>query len=129
MIPIIEMILRLSTGPLKHNEVGGLIISPTRELARQTYDVTAHFCKFAKLPDPILLTGGTRSILDDLTLFKKLKSDIIIATPGRLDDVCSRYDDFNLRSLEVLILDEADVLLDLGFEVTLSSILSRVSLF
>ena len=125
IIPMVEMILRLEN-LLKKIEVGGLVISPTRELARQTYDVACHFCKFAKLRQPILLVGGTRPILDDLSLFQELGSDIVIATPGRLEDIITRYDTFQFRTIECLILDEADVLLDMGFEVTLTSILGKL---
>ena len=125
LIPMVEMILRLEN-ILKKSEVGGLVISPTRELARQTYNVTCHFCSCAKMPKPILLVGGARAIPDDLAQFRELGSDIVIATPGRLEDIITRYDDFNFRTLECLILDEADVLLDMGFEVTLTSILSKL---
>jgi len=125
IIPMVEMLLRVET-ILKTTEVGGLVISPTRELARQTYHVACHFCQFAKLPKPILLVGGSRSVLEDLTLFQELGSDIVIATPGRLEDILSRYDTFQFRTLECLILDEADVLLDMGFEIALTSILRKL---
>lgn len=50
----------------------------------------------------------------------------VIGTPGRVEDVLTRYDNMDMSELEVLILDESDVLLDMGFEVTLTSILSRL---
>ena len=126
LIPTIEMILR-RTSLLKKRQIGGLIISPTRELARQTYVVATDLCKHCSLPEPLLLVGGSnRPVSDDLKAFVKHGSDIVVATPGRLDDVMGRYDDIDVSELEVLILDEADVLLDMGFEVTLTNILARL---
>lgn len=70
--------------------------------------------------------GGTSATSQDLQTFQKLSSDIVIGTPGRVEDVLTRYDNMDMSELEVLILDESDVLLDMGFEVTLTSILSRL---
>lgn len=126
LIPLAEMIIRRTT-LLKRRQVGGLIISPTRELARQTHAVATNLCCHCSLPDPLLLVGGAnRPVSADLQTFVKAGSDIVVATPGRLDDVLSRYDDIDVSELEVLVLDEADVLLDMGFEVTLTNILARL---
>lgn len=130
VIPMIELLLR-RTSLLKKKQVGGLIISPTRELARQTYDVTCDLCQYSSLPQPLLLVGGGaggyRPVSADLQSFQTLGSDILIGTPGRIDDVLSKHGDVvDVKELEVLILDEADVLLDMGFEVTLTSILNQL---
>ena len=95
--------------------------------------------------EPLLLVGGggeknkgggsnnnnnttttSSATAHDLHQFQKLSSDIVIGTPGRVEDVLTRYDNMDMSELEVLILDESDVLLDMGFEVTLTSILSRL---
>lgn len=128
LIPMVEIILR-RTALLTKNQVGGLVISPTRELARQTYDIAKDLCKFASLTEPLLLVGGGgghRPVTADLDAFAKAGSDIVIGTPGRIDDILSRYNDLQVNELECLVLDEADVLLDMGFEVTLTSILSKL---
>ena len=128
LIPMAEMILR-RTSLLTKSQVGGLVISPTRELARQTFNVAKDLCRFASLPEPLLLVGGGgghRPVTADLDTFAKSGSDIVIGTPGRIDDILSRYSDLQMNELECLILDEADVLLDMGFEVTLTSILSKL---
>merc|ERR1719162_2732865 len=125
---MVEMILR-RTDLLNHNQVGGLVISPTRELARQTYNVAKELCRFASLSEPLLLVGGGgghRPVAADLEKFASDGSDIVIGTPGRIDDILSRYSELQLNELECLVLDEGDVLLDMGFEVTLSSILSKL---
>lgn len=125
LIPLIEILLR--NDKLKKQEIGGIIISPTRELARQIHSVCRDLCKSVDLNEPLLLVGASRSVVEDMKEFAKLGSDILIATPGRLQDLLSRYDNFSVStSLEVLILDEADVLLNMGFEHTLNSILSKL---
>lgn len=65
-------------------------------------------------------------MIHDLEAFHKHGSDIIVATPGRLYDVMSRYEDLKFLSLECFILDEADILLDLGFSDVLSNILAKL---
>lgn len=137
LIPVVEMILR-RTSLLKKNQVGGLILEPTRELARQTYTVCKDLCASCGMSEPLLLVGGgggdrkgsanlsSNLVASDIQQFAKLHSDILIGTPGRVEDVLTRYDNIDVSELEVLILDESDVLLDMGFEVTLTSILSRL---
>ena len=126
LIPMIEMILRRTT-LLKKNQIGGLVIAPTRELASQTHQVCQTLCRHCSLTLPLLLVGGGsgyRPVNADLESFASLGSDIIIGTPGRVEDVLSRYNDIQVNELECLVLDEADVLLDMGFEVSLTKILS-----
>jgi len=128
------MILR-RTSLLKRNQIGALILEPTRELARQTYTVCMDLCRAVGMSEPLLLVGGgggdkrganMSAVSYDLQQFSSLQSDIIIGTPGRVEDVLTRYDNVDVSELEVLILDESDVLLDMGFEVTLTSILGRL---
>jgi ATP-dependent RNA helicase DDX55/SPB4 len=134
LIPIVEMILRRST-QLKKSQVGAIILSPTRELAHQTYRVCLDLCQSVQLSPPLLLVGGSNSsgnaanhrpVLQDLQTFQQDGSDIIIATPGRLEDILTRYAVMDVSELECLVLDEADVLLRMGFAVTLTSIFSRL---
>lgn len=138
LIPVVEMILR-RTVLLKGHQVGALVLEPTRELARQTFSVCRDLCRECGMNEPLLLVGGgggdkgksgggasVSAVAHDLQQFQKLKSDIVIGTPGRVEDVLTRFDNIDVSELEVLILDESDVLLDMGFEVTLTSILSRL---
>lgn len=126
LIPMLQMLIK-KMDKLKKHEVGGLIISPTRELALQTSRVLAEFLKNIKELTQILLVGGS-SVAQDIHKFNNKGGNIIVATPGRLEDVLIRQQtDCNLptalKSLELLVLDEADRLLDLGFEKTISNIL------
>jgi ATP-dependent RNA helicase DDX55/SPB4 len=124
LIPMVEMILRRTT-LLKSRQIGGLVLSPTRELARQTYAVAKDLCQYSSLPEPLLLVGGT-AVAEDLATFQTMKSDILIGTPGRIEDLLTRFDVMEMSELECLVLDEADVLLDLGFDMTLTNILSKL---
>lgn len=125
VIPIVEMLLRRAS-PLKKNQVGAIVLSPTRELAQQTFTVAKEICQYVSLAHPLLLVGGRGDAKDDLKLFAKEGNDVVVATPGRLEDVLTRYDGMDTSELEVLVLDEADVLLDMGFDQTLSTILGRL---
>lgn len=74
----------------------------------------------------LLLIGGTE-VPEDLKRFREHGANIVIGTPGRLDDVMQRMGaEFKVKELEVLVLDEADRLLDMGFHVTLTNILNRL---
>ena len=123
IIPAVEILIK-RINPWTRGEVGALVISPTRELATQIASVFAPF-----LPPSLslaLLIGG-RDILADVSLVNEQGAQIIIATPGRLVDLLYRSDCQlapAVRSLEVLILDEADHLLELGFEQSINTIFS-----
>ncbi|KDR12156.1 ATP-dependent RNA helicase DDX55 isoform X2 [Zootermopsis nevadensis] len=125
IIPMLELLQHRSER-LKRHEVGGIIISPTRELAIQTSQVLAHFLHHSDHLTQMLLVGGN-SVAADVDYFRVKGANILIATPGRLEDLLTRNCDINLpsavKSLELLVLDEADRLLDLGFERTLTTIL------
>jgi ATP-dependent RNA helicase DDX55/SPB4 len=127
---MIEMLLkRQKTNAWKKNEIGSIVISPTRELATQTYEVIEKFIKHPQLNflHQKLLVGGT-SVEEDVQSLEKDGAQILICTVGRLLDLLERNDNLKLatrvKSLELLVLDEADRLLSLGFEVPLNTILS-----
>ncbi|KAJ9589586.1 hypothetical protein L9F63_017171 [Diploptera punctata] len=116
LIPLLEL-LQNRNEKLKQHEVGGIIISPTRELATQTSQVLEHFLHHVDGLTQMLLVGGN-SVASDIEKFKREGANIIIATPGRLEDLLTRKGDINLpaavKSLELLVLDEADHLLNLA---------------
>ncbi|XP_063981301.1 probable ATP-dependent RNA helicase DDX55 homolog [Diachasmimorpha longicaudata] len=124
VVTLLELLQRREEA-WKKIEIGGIIISPTRELATQISEVLEKFLEKTKLKQ-VLLVGGT-TLKEDITRLKK-GVNVIVATPGRLDDVLTNCKDVNLvgsvKSLEFLVLDEADRLLDLGFSTTLNSIFS-----
>uniref|UniRef100_A0A8C0G327 ATP-dependent RNA helicase n=1 Tax=Bubo bubo TaxID=30461 RepID=A0A8C0G327_BUBBB len=126
VIPILEILLRREE-KLKKMQVGAIIITPTRELAIQIDEVLSHFTKHFPRFSQILLIGG-RNPMEDVEKFKEHGGNIIVATPGRLEDLFRRKADgldlaSCVKSLDVLVLDEADRLLDMGFEASLNAIL------
>eukprot|EP01029_Cantina_marsupialis_P016259 TRINITY_DN361_c0_g2_i1.p1 TRINITY_DN361_c0_g2~~TRINITY_DN361_c0_g2_i1.p1 ORF type:complete len:636 (+),score=208.08 TRINITY_DN361_c0_g2_i1:77-1984(+) len=125
VIPVIEMLLR-KEDPLQRGEIGSIIISPTRELARQISEVTAMFCEGLDAIKPWLLVGGSDIEKDLRDVRNGDAGSIIIATPGRLKHLMSTCE-LNIKSsFEILILDEADRLLEMGFEEDLSFILKQI---
>uniref|UniRef100_A0A0D6R5I7 ATP-dependent RNA helicase n=1 Tax=Araucaria cunninghamii TaxID=56994 RepID=A0A0D6R5I7_ARACU len=121
VIPLVEILRRLPH-PLKHHQVAGIIISPTRELASQIYHVIEPFVSTLPNIKSKLLVGGT-DVAADLKKIKEDGANLLIGTPGRLDDIMERTNILEFQCLEVLILDEADRLLDMGFHKQLSSII------
>lgn len=108
-IPIIHLLLqRQRKGP---KEVKCLVMVPTRELSMQISEVFEKLCKYTRL-SVLGLFGG----VDQDPQINKLDKgvDILVATPGRMFDLINqKYID--IRSAEILVLDEADLMLDLGF--------------
>uniref|UniRef100_A0A1I8QD21 ATP-dependent RNA helicase n=1 Tax=Stomoxys calcitrans TaxID=35570 RepID=A0A1I8QD21_STOCA len=130
IVPLLEILQRRHREtPWLPKEIGAIVISPTRELAIQISEVLETFLQHQKLSflKQKLVVGGN-SIEDDI---KTLISDgphILVCTPGRLEDLFQRKGNLNLaarvKSLEFLVLDEADRLLDLGFKATINNILA-----
>uniref|UniRef100_A0A8D2LBQ1 ATP-dependent RNA helicase n=1 Tax=Varanus komodoensis TaxID=61221 RepID=A0A8D2LBQ1_VARKO len=126
VIPIIEILLRREQ-KLKKMQVGAIVITPTRELAVQIDEVISHFTKHFPQFSQCLLIGG-KNPMEDVERFKEQGGHILIATPGRLEDMFRRKSEgldlaTSVKSLDVLVLDEADRLLDMGFEASLNTIL------
>jgi ATP-dependent RNA helicase DDX55/SPB4 len=147
LIPVIEKLLRLEE-PLKKHHVGAIIVSPTRELTTQIHSVLLSLLGFhgpsaaalnpptedtPKYPSstlkiaPQLLLGGTSTPAQDLSSFLKNSPNLLISTPGRLLELLSSpHVHCPQSSFEVLVLDEADRLLDLGFKDDIQKILARL---
>ncbi|VAH57551.1 unnamed protein product [Triticum turgidum subsp. durum] len=124
VVPVVEMLRRLPSPPKPH-QVLAIIISPTRELSSQIYNVAQPFFATLKGVSSILLVGG----LDIQLELKKVEEEganILVGTPGKLFDIMERLDTLEYKHLEILILDEADRLLDMGFQKQVTSIISKL---
>ena len=99
-----------STSPARH-PIRALILVPTRELAAQVQESVRNYGKHLKLRSTVIFGGvGFNPQVEEL----RRGVDIVVATPGRLlDHVEQRTID--LRHVEILVLDEADRMLDMGF--------------
>ncbi|ROQ20799.1 ATP-dependent RNA helicase RhlB [Marinimicrobium koreense] len=93
-------------------EARALVIAPTRELVMQIADDAKLLCKYTDLQIHTLV-GGMEYGKQQRRLHDSLV-DILVATPGRLLDFCRQRDVF-LDQLEILVIDEADRMLDMGF--------------
>lgn len=91
-----------------------IILSPTRELSIQNYNVTKNISQFMKGVNTQLLIGGT-SVRDDKTRLLNEPSQVIVGTPGRVYDLINRGI-LRIEMVKTLILDEADEMLSLGFK-------------
>ena len=118
LLPLLHLLLRLPP-PLHPHRTLALIITPTRELALQTAATLALFLPHLPLP----LTSST--LIGGSSLPLPPPSHIVVATPGRLHQALSSSH-LSPSSLELLVLDEADRLLDEGFERVLTGILQRL---
>ncbi|XP_015177226.1 PREDICTED: probable ATP-dependent RNA helicase pitchoune [Polistes dominula] len=119
LIPAVELIFKLKFMP--RNGTGCIIISPTRELSMQTFGVLKELMKYHYHTYGLLMGGANRQ-----TEAQKLSKgiNIIVATPGRLLDHLQNTPDFLYKNLQCLIIDEADRILDIGFEEELKQIIN-----
>ncbi|CAG0923477.1 unnamed protein product [Notodromas monacha] len=118
LIPAIELISRLNFAA--RNGTGCIIVSPTRELSMQTYGVLTELLKHHNQTHGLIMGGASRS-----TEIEKLTKGLnfVVATPGRLLDHLQNTTTFLFKNLQCLIIDEADRILDIGFEEEMKAIL------
>ncbi|XP_008839636.1 ATP-dependent RNA helicase DDX18 [Nannospalax galili] len=118
LIPVIELIVKLKFMP--RNGTGVLILSPTRELAMQTFGVLKELMTHHVHTYGLIMGGSNRS-----AEAQKLANgiNIIVATPGRLLDHMQNTPGFMYKNLQCLVIDEADRILDVGFEEELKQII------
>ncbi|KAM0550804.1 hypothetical protein ACHAPJ_008667 [Fusarium lateritium] len=104
---------------IKHKGTKAVVVSPTRELAMQTYEQMANVAKLNNLKCVCLYGGASK---DDQRNLLRRGADIIVATPGRLKDFMSDGT-VDLSQSAFVVLDEADRMLDKGFEEDIKQIL------
>ncbi len=110
-LPILQLLFDKQDASKKGKKIRALIVSPTRELAIQIGENFKNYSTYTNLTSTVIY-GGT-SIEPQIDVLKK-GVDILIATPGRLLDL-HKQDIANLDYIETLVLDEADLMLDMGF--------------
>uniref|UniRef100_A0A3Q3XMF7 ATP-dependent RNA helicase n=1 Tax=Mola mola TaxID=94237 RepID=A0A3Q3XMF7_MOLML len=117
LIPCIELIYKLKFMP---RNTGVVILSPTRELAMQTYGVLKELMTHHVHTYGLIMGGSNRSAES-----QKLANgvNILVATPGRLLDHLQNTPGFMFKNLQCLIIDEADRILEVGFEEELKQII------
>lgn len=120
IIPLLECLYRANWTQL--DGVGALVISPTRELALQIFEVLKKVGKFHTFSAGLLIGGKDLKTEQD----RVTKMNILVCTPGRLLQHMDQTPDFNCDNLQLFVLDEADRVLDLGFEKTINAIVANL---
>ncbi len=110
-LPIIEGLIEGQDSEKREKKIKALIVSPTRELAIQIEENVKAYCKYTNLRATAVYGGVSLEPQKDVL---KKGIDILIATPGRLIDL-HKQGFVDLRLLKTLVLDEADLMLDMGF--------------
>ncbi|WP_313805678.1 DEAD/DEAH box helicase [Flavobacterium sp.] len=110
-IPILNYLHRIVGSPKKAKHIRTLVITPTRELAIQVCESFETYGKYTAVK-PLVIFGGVNQVPQVNEL--KQGVDVLIATPGRLLDL-HKQGFIDLNHLHHLVLDEADLMLDMGF--------------
>ncbi|KAM5566521.1 DEAD-box ATP-dependent RNA helicase 32 [Rosa sericea] len=121
VIPLLEKLYKERWNP--EDGVGSIIISPTRELASQTFDVLRAVGKHHNFSAGLLI-GGRKDVEAEKERVNEL--NILVCTPGRLLQHMDETPNFECSQLQVLVLDEADRILDVGFKKALNAIISQL---
>ena len=121
VLPIIDKLTKLNA----INKVKAIIITPTRELAKQIDMQIEGFSYFTNSSSYAIYGGGTGIEFDNQKKALQKGANIIICTPGRLLAHLD-FDYFDTSKIEYLILDEADRMLDMGFHDDIINIVKRL---
>jgi ATP-dependent RNA helicase RhlE len=117
-LPVLQYLSE--TKHIKYRPLRALVLTPTRELAAQVYDNIREYSKYVNVKSAVIF-GGVNAKPQIATLKKGV--DILVATPGRLLDLHDRKA-LSFKRIDVLILDEADRMLDMGFVRDINKIIS-----
>jgi ATP-dependent RNA helicase RhlE len=110
-LPILQLLFHQQDTNKEQKKIRALIVSPTRELAVQINEEFTDYSKYTKLSSTVVYGGIS---IDAQKKVLKKGVDILIATPGRLLELC-KQEIVDLSTIEILVLDEADLMLDMGF--------------
>ena len=117
----LPLLQRLSNKPpIKSNRARALVLTPTRELAAQVQDSVMTYGKFLQLRSAVVF-GGVKINPQMMKLRRGV--DVLVATPGRLLDLYQQ-NAIRFNDIEILVLDEADRMLDMGFIHDIKKIMS-----
>lgn len=120
LVPLVERLYRNKWGSL--DGLGGLVIVPVRELAIQTFEVLRSFASLHDMSAGMII-GGKQV---DVEKSRIASMNILVATPGRLLQHMNETPYFDWDNLQLLVLDEVDRILDMGFKDELAQILMNL---
>lgn len=120
LVPILENLYRKQWA--EHDGLGALILSPTRELAIQIFEVLRRIGRYHTFSAGLVIGG--KSLREEQERLGRM--NILVCTPGRMLqhlDQTALFDTFNLQ---MLVLDEADRIMDMGFQRTVDAIIDHL---
>mmetsp|Transcript_11593 Transcript_11593/g.29623 ORF Transcript_11593/g.29623 Transcript_11593/m.29623 type:complete len:624 (+) Transcript_11593:158-2029(+) len=121
LIPAVELLRQAKFMP--RNGTGIIVISPTRELSMQIYGVARDLMKYHSQTHGLIMGGANRRTEAE-RLVKGI--NLLVATPGRLLDHLQNTKGFVFRNLACLVIDEADRILEIGFEKEMYQIIKAL---
>ena len=121
-LPMLQRLQGRAPAGHKPGSIRALVVTPTRELAAQVFDSIQDYGRHLRLRSAVIF-GGVN--INPQTRALKQGVDIVVATPGRLLDHVAQGN-VDLSRVEILVLDEADRMLDMGFIHDIRKILARL---
>ncbi|KAG4304268.1 hypothetical protein PORY_002243 [Pneumocystis oryctolagi] len=120
LVPVLENLFRKKWST--YDGLGALIISPTRELATQIFQV---LCRIGNKHNfSAGLAIGGKNLREEAQRMSRM--NIMVCTPGRILQHMDQTSGFDSNSLQILVLDEADLILDMGFQKTIDAIIENI---
>ncbi|KAJ2745773.1 ATP-dependent RNA helicase dbp4 [Coemansia sp. BCRC 34301] len=120
LVPVLEGLYRARW--TRFDGLGALVISPTRELAMQIFEVLCKIGRHHKFSAGLVIGG--KKVDEEKEVLGKM--NILVCTPGRLLQHMDETVGFDCDNLQVLVLDEADCILDMGFKKTMNAIIANL---
>lgn len=122
-VPIVQLLSEQPSRPNTQRRIRSLILTPTRELALQISNNIQAYSQYTHLRCSAIV-GGVSQKVQERSLYQG--ADIIVATPGRLIDLMSQKL-IDLQYVKILVLDEADTMLDMGFIHDVNKIIATMT--
>ena len=120
LIPVLERLYRAQW--TEFDGVGAIIVSPTRELAVQIFDVLKKIGRNHSFSAGCLIGG--RSLKEEAERLDRM--NILICTPGRMLQHLDQTAGFDANNLQMLVLDEADRIMDMGFQSDVDALVEHL---
>lgn len=120
-IPTLQMLSEETVPRWEKKNIRALVVTPTRELALQIYESFNTYGQYTKLKSCVVFGGVSQKPQEEQL---KQGIDILVATPGRLLDLMDQKI-VNIEQIKILVLDEADRMLDMGFIHDVKKIIAR----
>ncbi|KAL6236809.1 ATP-dependent RNA helicase dbp4 [Aspergillus navahoensis] len=120
LVPVLENLYRKQWA--EHDGLGALIISPTRELAIQIFEVLRKIGRYHTFSAGLVIGG--KSLKEEQERLGRM--NILVCTPGRMLQHLDQTAFFETHNLQMLVLDEADRIMDMGFQKTVDAIIGHL---